>query len=388
METIENVNPDRLKWCCAQAGITVDELAQAVKVPYAKLQNALEGTPVFTFNQLKKIANYFGRGVLFFLEQGEVESGAVHSPQFRTIKNQKPEMSAKVRQIIERAEGCRELLIDLSNGVGERIPAFSPPKEVRLTETGGTNVAPAANAARRWLGIAEQNTFAAYRDAVESKGVLVFRSNGYSGQWKIPNDEPICGFTLYHRMLPVIFVRKQSAEVRQTFTLMHELGHLLLHRSSFVDSETDLHSHQGNERDANFFAGQLLVPDVAIARIDMQACPNDVQMFDDWLKHDCKRLGVSAETVLLRLVDAGKISQEKYVEYRKWREQIVWPENNTSGNRVWRHREPVHLFGKRFVGTVLESLHARQITLAKASGFLDNLKVKDVHKLERVYAQL
>lgn len=383
METIENVNPSRLKWCCEQAGITLDELAQAVKVPYGKLQSALEGTPVFTFNQLKKIANYFGRGVLFFLEQEEVEADTVHSAQFRTIKNQKPELSVKVRQIIERAEGCRELLIDLLDGVGEQIPAFSPPKETRET-----NVEKAADAARRWLGIAEQNTFAAYRDAVESKGVLVFRSNGYSGQWQIPKDEPICGFTLYHRTLPVIFVRKQAADARQTFTLMHELGHLLLHRSSFVDSETDLYSHQGNERAANTFAGQLLVPDVALANIDTQACPNDVQMFDDWLKRDCKRLGVSTETVLLRLVDAGKISREKYVQYRQWREQIVWPEKDTAGNREWRHREPVHLFGKRFVGTVLESLHARKITLAKASSFLDNLKVQDVHKLERVYAQL
>ena len=39
----------------------------------------------------------------------------------------------------------------------------------------------------------------------------------------------------------------------------------------------------------------------------------------------------------------------------------------------------------RFVRTVLDSLYARHITLAKASGYLDNLKIKDLHQLERYY---
>ena len=36
--------------------------------------------------------------------------------------------------------------------------------------------------------------------------------------------------------------------------------------------------------------------------------------------------------------------------------------------------------------TVLDALSARHITLAKASSYLDNLKIKDLHLLERYYA--
>jgi len=56
------------------------------------------------------------------------------------------------------------------------------------------------------------------------------------------------------------------------------------------------------------------------------------------------------------------------------------------GSRAYRNREPRHIFGDTFVRTVLDSLYARHITLAKASGYLDNLKIKDLHQLERLYA--
>ena len=44
------------------------------------------------------------------------------------------------------------------------------------------------------------------------------------------------------------------------------------------------------------------------------------------------------------------------------------------------------MFGDPFVKTVLDALHAKKITLARASTYLDNLKVSDVHKLESRYA--
>jgi Zn-dependent peptidase ImmA (M78 family) len=42
---------------------------------------------------------------------------------------------------------------------------------------------------------------------------------------------------------------------------MHELGHVLLHKTSSIDDDADLYSREGHEREANAFAGYLLVPD-------------------------------------------------------------------------------------------------------------------------------
>ena len=52
-------------------------------------------------------------------------------------------------------------------------------------------------------------------------------------------------------------------------------------------------------------------------------------------------------------------------------------------SREFRHREPIHIFGQRYVRTVLDALSGNQITLNKASGFLDNLNITDVRQLEK-----
>ena len=36
---------------------------------------------------------------------------------------------------------------------------------------------------RSWLGLKDVNNFDSYRAALEAKGILVFRSNGYNGKW-------------------------------------------------------------------------------------------------------------------------------------------------------------------------------------------------------------
>jgi Zn-dependent peptidase ImmA (M78 family) len=380
MERIQSINPDRVAWCCADLGITPGELAAETGIAATTMEHVMAGKDGMTFNQLRKVADHFGRGVLFFLEEGSVDEAQVHSPQFRTLANQKPELSASLKALIERVERQREVYLSLREDLDDADrPRFAPPA------LPVDDLLEAARVARKWLGLGEQNNFDSYREALESHGVLVFRSNGYAGKWQIPKNNPILGFSLYDANCPVIVVKKQDSEARQSFTLMHELGHLLLHKASSIDDERDMESHRGHEREANAFAGYLLVPDSFLAGINDTERPDDVSQYDHWLGHQRKAWGVSGEMILRRLLDVGRLSQRRYEAYRQWQAEAVVSESD-SGSREWRHREPRHIFGDTFVRTVLDSLYARHITLAKASSYLDNLKIKDLHQLERYYA--
>lgn len=381
MERLNDINADRIEWCCADYGITPGELAAEVGISDASMDKVLKGTAGLTFNQLSHIAEFFGRGVLFFLEAGPIDDG-VHTLAFRTLANQKPELSAKLKGLIERVEhqrmiylGLRDELAnsDLPRFVAPEIPRGDPQEAALLT--------------REWLGLAEHNDFDSCRAAIEAKGILVFRSNGYNGKWQIAKESPILGFTLYDVDCPVIVVKKQQWESQQTFTLIHELGHLLLHRSSSIDDEHDLQSHDGQERGANAFAGHLLVPDRFLNTINDAARPAHVAEFDAWLEVPRRRWGVSGEVILRRLLDSGRISQAAYVAYRNWRAKVVVPIRD-GGNREWRHREPMHIFGDTFVRAVFDALNGRYISLSKASSYLDGLKINDLHQLERHYASL
>ena len=383
MERIHSINPERLAWCCADYDITPEELSAELKIAISSLNRTLEGEEGITFNQLRKIADYFGRGALFFLESGPVVEDRVHSPQFRTLANQKPELSQTLKKLIERVEKQRAVYLSLLEDLDEvDRQNFTPPN---LPDN---NIPEAAHIIRDWLGLGHLetvNNFGSYRKAIEAKGALVFRSNGYNGKWQIPKQSPILGFNLFDQMCPVIVIKKLPWESQQCFTLAHELGHILLHRSSSIDDEQDMYSRQGIERDANAFAGHLLVPDNFLATIRDAARPIEVTQFDIWLEPQRKSWGISTEVILRRLLDSDRLPQAVYAEYRQWRAGLVF-QNAGRGSRQYRYREPLHVFGDGFVRTVLGALNARQITLSKASGYLDSLKIKDLHQLESYYA--
>ena len=150
MERIQSINPDRLAWCCADRGITVDQCASEVGIPVTNLSKVLAGEPGLTFNQLRKLADYFGRGALFFLEPEKVDPAQVHSPQFRTLANQKPELSARVKALIERVERQRAIYLNLREELDEAdLPRYSPPDLTKLNAVDAAHkVCPYSNATR------------------------------------------------------------------------------------------------------------------------------------------------------------------------------------------------------------------------------------------------
>lgn len=380
MERITNINQQRIAWCCDDLGVLPDQVAKELGLSPAKLKAVIDGDGGLTFAQLRALAEYFGRSVLFFLEQGPVDREQVHSPQFRTLAGQKPDLPRRVRNLVRRVEQQRSVYLNLIEDIeGAERPRFESPA-IPDSPTA------AARIAREWLGLEESNDFDSFRKAVEDRGVLVFRTNGYPGKWQIAKKSSIMGFALYDPVMPVIVVRKQKAESMQSFTLMHELGHILLHRASSVDDDMDFRETNGMEREANRFAAHMLVSDSQLSTLLAEERPTNQADLDEWLKPYRNSWGASADVILLRLVEAGRMQQAAYDAFRAWRRDQHEPEADDHGSRAYRYREPRHVFGDRYVRTVLDALSAQQITLNKASDYLDGLKVKDLHRLEQFYA--
>lgn len=379
-DKIQHVNPDRIVWCLDEHRIGLEDLASELNIALSTLSRALEEEPALSVRQLSQIAQYFNRGMLFFLEAESVAEDRVHSTQFRTLTNQKPHLSRKVKALVERVERQREVFISLLEDLDEPTDPEWRPSGFEFNQT--DDVKRLAGVARAWLGLTATESFHTYRQAVESKGILVFLSNSYAGKWKIAKDDPVGGFSLYYPSYPIIVIKKQTSERRRAFTLMHELGHLLLHQDSFIDEEPEFYSHEGKERVANAFAGNLLVPDSHLAEIDMEEFPHDsVSAFDGFLEEHRDTWSVSVEVILRRLLDEGHLKQVEYRAYRAWRSSLPAPTPATGGSR-YRYREPMQMFGEPFVNTVFDALHSKKITLTKASGYLDNLKISDLRQLE------
>ncbi len=378
MERVDQVNADRLRWCLDDRGVSVEACAEEVGISLPTLEKALRGEPALTVGQLRKLASYFGRGMLFFLDPEPVMPERFRSPQFRTLLSQKAELSPRLKSLIERAERQRDVYLALLEEVGgDHIAQFEHPNLL------GRTVSDKARTCREWLGLGVKNSFDTYRRAIEAKGVLVFRSNGYSGKWQIAKESPILGFSIYDERCPLIFVRKRNSEAQQCFTLMHELAHVLLDKRSIIDDEDDFYEGTGVEQRANEFAGLVLVPESFLSQINDSTRPSDVSGYDVWLEPQRKFWGVSAEVILIRLLNVGRLSRAQYQAYRTWSAKKSAEEPESGGNREWRHREPKHIFGLPYVRVVLDALGSQKITLNRASTFLDGIKIKDVRQLER-----
>lgn len=380
MERIDDINPNRIQWCLDDSKTTLGELAVHVGISIDSFERVMKAEAGLTFNQLKKIGDYFGRTALFFLEKEPVDNAKIRSQEFRSLLNQKIDINNTIKKIIRHAEWQREIFIDLIHDLGgeDRIH-FKPP----LLD--GLSPIRAASKARKWLKLERPRNFNEYRSAIEEKGVLVFRTNGYAGKWQIPKESPVLGFSLYDKKHPLIVVKKQVSEARQTFTLAHELGHLLLHKSSMIDDEGDLRSHKGREADANQFAGHFLVPENYLLQIDDVNRPTNVSEYDSWLRDQRSAWGVSTEVILIRLLEVGRLKRQSYEAYRSWQNEQRYEEKE-GGTRIYRHREPRHILGDKYVKVIFEALEKQKITITKASKYLDNLKLTDLRELERYCA--
>jgi transcriptional regulator with XRE-family HTH domain len=162
MERIQLINPERIVWCCADRGITLEELGDELDISMTTIKRVLIGEGGLTFNQLRKMAEYFGRGVLFFLEERPVIEGQMHTVQFRTLANQKPDLTVKLKALIEQVEKQRAVYLSLREDLDDTDrPYFNPPDLPQQDPN------EAARIVRHWLGLGDRNNFDTYRSAVE-----------------------------------------------------------------------------------------------------------------------------------------------------------------------------------------------------------------------------
>lgn len=139
-----------------------------------------------------------------------------------------------------------------------------------------------------------------------------------------PVDDDLSGF-LYREPntgRTVIGVNSTHHENRQNFTIAHELGHFLLHEAETVhlDSKSagytlQLRSPRSatgeniNEREANLFAAELLMP-AKFLKKDLRKKDLDLLEDDSIIRELAKKYKVSVQALTIRLANLGYISNE------------------------------------------------------------------------------
>ncbi len=174
-------------------------------------------------------------------------------------------------------------------------------------------------------------------------------------------------------------VREDINVERQIFTVAHELGHLLLHSSSFDVS--DAKEREEEEKEADIFASYFLMPEEAFRKAWEEN--KGLHWFDNIL-HMKRIFKVSYKVVLYRLCEQG-VSQSIWKKCRV----II---NDKYGSNLKTHFEPAALdqidfIEDRLKRLVREALEKEEITVSRAAEIL-NMRITEMRDLINAWAMV
>jgi len=159
---------------------------------------------------------------------------------------------------------------------------------------------------RERLGLGQRDPIENIFKLLDEQGVRIFRQG-------MPNHE-VYGLSAFSpRYGLCVFVNQANTLERQTFSLAHEYGHLLMHRSFYQARKpfAGLDKNHEMEEMAQTFAANLLVPELGLREVFMRDVGENTIGIEDivFLK---RYFRVSVDMMLRRLKDLRLISQADY----------------------------------------------------------------------------
>jgi Zn-dependent peptidase ImmA (M78 family)/transcriptional regulator with XRE-family HTH domain len=375
------ITPAVLIWARQESGYPVERAAERLQVKPERVAEWEQGVRPPTLRQVEALAHFYHRPLSIFFQPKPPAVPQLAAEYRRLpgviIGRESPELRLALRKMSARRETMIQLLVEL----GEATPAFdlaahladSPAMvAARLRAALEISVATQADWASEW------QAWAAWRAAVERLGVLVFQFS------KVPLDEAR-GLSLLRSPLPVAAVNSKESPEPRTFTLIHEVVHLMLAGGNEeVPAARETRSGEAwaaVERFAEETASQTLVPESALA----EAVQRGRFPRNGWDIGDVRGLArifrISPLAMATRLRASGYFDWSFYQSWKRGWDTYVATLPPKVGGFAHPIAQTLSRAGRPFTQVVLEALAANRITAVNAARYLD-LKFEHFGKLK------
>ncbi|MFY1586969.1 ImmA/IrrE family metallo-endopeptidase [Micromonospora sp. WMMD734] len=294
-----SINPTMLAWAMEQAGVSQEQLAGDLHVKSDLVAEWLSGAAQPGTGQLRAIAKELHRPTsLFFLPRPPtvtVAPTAFRSPIGNSGKRtlSRDELD-EIRKALRRQKVVSWAQQQLEIGDGITLPAYSP------------DVESVARAARKWLGWRlDEQVKATSKTAVTKMLRATLEDRGFIVLQLSMGDNHCRGFSIAHQTVPVIaYNTKGQVAAARSFTILHELGHLIKNEQAVCEKPND-----ATEKWCDEFAGAFLMPPrqletyvrLRIGRGRTRIEPDDL----DAIRRISNRFKASYQCVALRVIKLG-----------------------------------------------------------------------------------
>ena len=366
------VEPSVLKYARYCSGFDISEATKKIGIKEEQLISLEKNQGEVSIAKLEKMANTYKMPLPYFLLD-KIPHDVVLPKDFRIIyKSERTGFSPKVMLAIRKARYVQFIIQELDEG------SFKYNfRQVELSD----NVEKVASYFRTILKVSAEeqskwsNSSVALRnwkDAVEKLNLLVL-------QQSLPQDD-VDAFSLADQEPYIIVLNSSEHENRRIFSLFHEVGHMLLHRSGICTPDNlsrNSFEYIKIEKFCNQFAASFLVPYEAFVEDPIVEKLKRIP-FKEWSDRDIREISehfkVSQEVVYRRLATIGTLSESRYEQKRE--ELLSDFKEYSKGKKkkkivVPQYRKIISQNGRTYVTFILEKLHANRITLASAADYLD-----------------
>ena len=360
------INPVALIWAREIGQVTTEELAAALNVKPGRVVEFEGGDALPTFRQLALMAAKLDRPLGFFFAPPPIAPDVPETADFRG-RAQDIDLPAGLVKEMRRVEQHRDSMLDLSGAPVRRIP------DGAIT---WRTVAAHAAALRRTFGLTDafvppesQNNqvFNFWRGLLEENGVLVFQAT------KISLDT-FRGLSVHHEDLPLILVNGADSPMGRTFTLFHEVAHLINRTSGLCA----LRESVDEEAIANNFAANFLMPESAV-RAQLIGRSEPMATAEQLARHfKVSTLAAAVRLRRLEIIDDHDLEAVRSASDDNWERAREAQRQKEGFVPPWRLR--YRDLGPTYIGAVAHALEDRRVDLVDAT-YLLNARLPMVEQL-------
>ncbi len=378
------VNPEILQWARETAGLSREEAAEKLPIRDARGVKAVNrladleaGYAEPTRPTLVDMAKRYRRPLLTFYMSAPprtVERGA----DFRTLSRMDDPsgnavVDALIRDMHARQSMVRAALVDedeakplhfvgsmsMAEGESAMLAALDS-----LLDTGAESFRAHPDA---------RGAFDLLRADVERKGAFVLLKGDLGSHHTAIDAEAFRGFAIADDVAPFIVINDRDARAAWSFTLMHELVHLMLGRSGMRSDWTE----NGIERFCDSVAGKFLLPDEELGLLRLGDVAHSHTQAERRVSEFAGERNLSRSMVAYRAYGAGLIEREVYESLtdrfrRQWRAERARQRERSRASSggpnyyvVRRHR-----VGRALTGLVSRSMRSGTLSTSKAAKVL------------------
>ncbi|MBA7694349.1 hypothetical protein ES703_102957 [subsurface metagenome] len=355
------INPKLLEWAREDCGYSKPEAASRVRVEqeqYSAWENTGTGLSLDNLIALSKV---FKRQIAFFFLP-TVPPKTKKPTDFRNLEPSQAKLTDKTLLAIRRTVRFQEFLLQLNGPeyYEQKYSWLSKYKKVFPTLPVGSDGS--ADWVRNILGypVNEQlannsdstASYKRWRNSVERElGIHVF-------QFAMAERE-VQGFSYSGSFPYCIAINNVYPPTSRTFTLFHELSHILKSQSGLCKPHDTFTRGDSVEYDCNAFAGSLLVPSEEVIPA------HDKNTIFEY----ATRFKVSSEVYLRRLFTLGHISENDFFPLlNEIRRSVITTEPHYSRSPINRS---INSRGVALFNSTVDAMDKKRISYSLASDILD-----------------